>query len=73
MKPSVLIETDRVLDEVHSFVLRISINRVHDGKGKPRAQYHLEHVNSGMSSRMKSLEELLDRLEGQIKTVLDDL
>ena len=71
MKPTVLKETELVLDEVHSFVLRISVNRAHGGKGKPRPQFHLVHVNSGFTSRMKSTEEVLDQLETQITKVLD--
>lgn len=71
MKPTVLKETDLILDEVHSFVLRISVNRAHGGQGKPRPQFHLVHVNSGLTSRMKSTEEVLNQLETQITRVLD--
>lgn len=70
MNPTVLKETDPVLDDVHSFVLRISANRAHGGKGQPRPQFQLIHVNSGLTSRMKSTEEVLVQLETQITTVL---
>lgn len=71
LKPTVLKEADLVLDEVHSFVLRISVSRAHGGKGKPRPQFHLVHVNSGFTSRMKSTEEVLEQLSTQITRVLD--
>ena len=66
-------DTKLVLDDVHSFVLRISLNRAHGGEGKPRPQFQLEHVNKRTSSRTKSLEEVLDQLKAQVKTVFDEL
>jgi len=71
LKPTILKDTDLALDEVHSFVLRISVSRAHGGKGKPRPQFHLAHVNSGLNNRMTTVEEVLDKLETQITTVLD--
>jgi len=69
LKPTVLKDTD--LDEIHSFVLRISVNRAHGGKGKPRPQFQLEHVNSGLINRMTNVGEVLDQLETRITSVLD--
>ena len=71
MKPTVLKDSDLVLDDVHSFVLRISVSRAHGGKGKPRPQFHLVHVNSGLNNRMTNVEEVLDQLGTQITAVLD--
>ena len=67
------IDTDLVLDDIHSFVLRISLNRAHGGMGRPRPQFHLEHVNDRTASRTKSVEEMLDQLRTQIFSVLDEL
>ena len=64
---------DLVLDDIHSFILRISLNRAHGGKGEPRPQFHLEHVNKRTTSRTKSLEEALDLLKAQVKAVFDEL
>lgn len=71
MKPTLSEGTHLVVDEVHSFVLRISVNRARGGKGKPRPQFHLAHVNSGLNKRMTNVEEVLDQLGAQINAVLD--
>jgi hypothetical protein len=65
--------TDLVLDDVHSFVLRISLNRGHGGRGTPRPQFHLEHVNTRTASRTNKLEEVLDLLRTEINIVFEAL
>ncbi len=64
---------DLILDDIHSFILRISLNRAHGGKGEPRPQFHLEHVNKQTTSHTKSLDEALDLLKAQVKAVFDEL
>ena len=64
---------DLILDDIHSFILRISLNRAHGGKGEPRPQFHLEYVNKRTTSHTKSLDEALDLLKAQVKAVFDEL
>lgn len=67
------INTDLVLDDVHSFVLRVSLDRAYRGSGKPRPQFHLEHVNKQTVNRAKSLEEMLEQLRTQILSVFKEI
>ena len=64
-------ETDVNLDDIHSFILRISLNRAHGGHGKPRPQFHLEHVNDHTSSRFKSLQDVCVGLTAQVNELLE--
>lgn len=61
-----------VLDDVHSFVLRVSLNRAHGGEGRPRPQFHLEHVNDQSSSRLQSMEEVCSQLEARVTAIFDE-
>jgi len=65
--------SDLLLDEVHSFVLRISIDRACGGTGRPRPQFQLEHVNSQKTCRTKTLEEACAALEIQVQSIFDQL
>jgi len=65
--------TDLPLDEVHSFVLRISIDRARGGQGKPRPQFQLEHVNSQKTCRTRTLEEACAVLALQVKSIFEEL
>lgn len=65
--------SDPLLDEVHSFVLRISIDRARGGSGRPRPQFQLEHVNSQKTCRTKTLEEACAALETQVQSIFDQL
>lgn len=66
-------ETGLDLDEVHSFVLRISIDRAPGGAGAPRPQFQLEHVNSQKTCRTKTLQEACTALEMQVRSIFDEL
>ena len=61
------------LDEVHSFVLRISIDRARGGMGALRPQFQLEHVNSRKTCRMTTLQEACAALEMQVKSIFAEL
>jgi hypothetical protein len=62
-----------LLDEVHSFILRISIDRARGSTGRPRPQFQLEHVNSRKTCRTKTLEEACAALEAQVQSIFDQL
>lgn len=64
---------DPVLDEVHSFVLRISIDRARGDSDRPRPQFQLEHVNRQKTCRARTLEEACAALEMQVNCILDEL
>lgn len=59
-----------VLDDVHSFVLRLHLNSAPGGRGRSRPQFNLEHVNLGTNQRMQSLEEVLKELTTRIELIL---
>ena len=59
-----------VLDDVHSFVLRLHLNPAPGGQGNPRPKFKLEHVNQGTSQRMQSLDEVFEVLRARIATIL---
>ena len=59
-----------VLDDVHSFVLRLHLNPAPGGRGRHRPQFNLEHVNQGTNQRMKSLDEVLQELRARIELIL---
>lgn len=63
-------ESHLVLDDVHSFVLRLYLNPAPGGRGRPRPQFTLEHVNSRRSQRMQSLDQVLKELSDQIHWIL---
>ncbi len=73
LQPNMLRDSDLKLDEVHSFVVRVSINRAHGGRGQPRPQFQFEHVNRQTAIRSNSLQDLLARLERQIKAIFEEL
>jgi hypothetical protein len=60
------------LDEVHSFVLRICVDRSQRGNRRYRLRYQLENVNESSSRRFRNLDELLDQLRGEVKTICSD-
>lgn len=59
-----------VLDDVHSFVLRVHLNPAPGGRGIPRPQFNLEDVNEGTSQRMQNLDEVLQELASRIELIL---
>lgn len=59
-----------VLDDVHSFVLRLHLNPAPGGGGKSRPQFNLEHVNQGTNQRLQSLDEVLKELTARIELIL---
>jgi hypothetical protein len=62
-----------VLDDVHSFVLRVSLNRSPGGQGRHRPQFQLEYVNCLDSRRFSSLEDVLVHLRTQIQELFEGL
>ena len=62
--------TRPVFDDVHSFVLRLHLNRAPDGRHSDRPQFSLEHVNSGTNRRMKNLDHVFLELNQQIDLIL---
>ncbi len=62
--------TKPVFDDVHSFVLRLYLNRSPGGHHSDRPQFSLEHVNSGTSRRMKDLDHVFEELNQQIDLIL---
>ena len=61
-----------VLDDVHSFVLRLHLNPAPGGQGIPRPQFKLEHVNQGTSQRMQSLDDVFKELTVRIEQILQN-
>jgi hypothetical protein len=59
-----------VLDDVHSFVLRLSLDRPQGGGGRARPQYQLEYVNGFSTRRFKSLDEALGQIRSQVAEIL---
>ena len=70
LTPDVQKQSHLVLDDVHSFVLRLHLNPAPGGRGRPRPQYNLEHVNQGTNRRMQSLDEVLQELTARIELIL---
>ena len=63
-------KSNLVVDDVHSFVLRLNLNLPPGGRGIARPQFNLEHVNQGTSQRMQSLDEVLQELTARIELIL---
>ena len=70
LTPNVHKKSHLVLDDVHSFVLRLHLNPPPGGRGIPRPQFNLEHVNQGTSQRMQSLDEVFEALRVRIELIL---
>ena len=70
LTPNVHKKSHLVLDDVHSFVLRLHLNPAPGGQGIPRPRFSLENVNQGTSQRMQSLDEIIEELTAQIELVL---
>ena len=68
--PGIYKKSEVILDEVHSFVLRLHLNPAPGGRGDPRPQFNLEHVNWGTRQRMQSLEEVFTELTDRIESIL---
>lgn len=58
------------LDDIHSFVLRININRAYGRGGKAYPRFQLEHVNENTCRRFKSLQEVCEQLTSEVETML---
>jgi len=72
LMPDVHNRNHLVLDDVHSFVLRLHLNPAPGGRGLPRPQFNLEHVNQGTSWRMRSLDEVLEELTTRVELILQN-
>ena len=58
------------LDDIHSFILRVGINRVHGQGGKAYPRFQLEHVNDNTCRRFKSLQEVCEQLTSEVEAML---
>ena len=70
LTPNVYKKSHLVVDDVHSFVLRLHLNPSPGGQGVPRPQFNLEHVNQGTNQRLQSLDEVLKELTTRIELIL---
>jgi hypothetical protein len=70
MTPDLKKNSHLVLDDVHSFVLRLHLNPAPGGRGNPRPRFNLEHVNQGTNRRVQSLDEVLKELTDRIELIL---
>lgn len=70
MTANIYMNSPLVLDDIHSFVLRLHLNTAPGGQGSRRPQFTLEHVNLHTCLRLQSLEEVLKELTGQIELIL---
>lgn len=70
MTASVYENRPLVLDDVHSFVLRLNLNTAPGGQGAGRPQFTLEHVNLRTTLRMQNLDDVLNELTRRIELIL---
>jgi hypothetical protein len=70
LTPDVHKKSHLVVDDVHSFVLRLYLNPAPGGEGIPRPQFNLEHVNQGTNQRMQSLDEVFEELTTRIEQII---
>lgn len=71
LTPSTLKNSHLVMDDVHSFVLRVYKNPAPGGRGVARPQFNLEYVNQGINQPMQNLDEVLKELTARIELILD--
>lgn len=69
--PNVCKNSHLIMDDVHSFVLRVYLNPAPDGRGSARPQFNLEYVNQGTNQRMQCLDEVLKEMTTRIELILD--
>ena len=72
LTPKVHKKSHLVLDDVHSFVLRLHLNPAPGGRGIARPQFNLEYVNQGTRQRMQSLDEVFEELTVRIEQILQN-
>jgi hypothetical protein len=60
-------------DDVHSFVLRVHLDRPPSGQGEARAQYQLEYVNGCTSQRFRTLDGVLGQIRAQIADIFEGM
>jgi hypothetical protein len=68
--PATAPDNGPLLDDVHSFVLRISLDQLPGGQGTARPRFVLEHVNSRTVQRPRDLNATLAALESQVRELL---
>ena len=68
--PNVIKNSNLVMDDVHSFVLRVYLDPAPDGRGAARPQFNLEYVNQGVNRRMQNLDEVLKELTTRIELIV---
>jgi hypothetical protein len=68
--PDVLKNSHLVMDDVHSFVLRVYMDPAPDGRGAARPQFNLEYVNQGVNQRMQNLDDVLKELTTRIELIV---
>ncbi len=60
-----------ILDDIHSFVLRVHLDRSQLSENQYRSRFLLEYVNERTAWRFNSLDELLDHLGLQVTQIFD--
>jgi len=70
LMPNVIKNSNLVMDDVHSFVLRVYLDPAPDGRGAARPQFNLEYVNQGVNRRMQNLDEVLKELTTRIELIV---
>ena len=70
LMPDILKNGPPIMDDVHSFVLRVSRNPAPDGQGAARPRFRLEYVNQDINQRMQNLDEVFKELTTRIELIL---
>ena len=61
-----------VVEDIHSFVLRVYLNPAPDRRGTARPQFNLEYVNQGISRRLQNMDDVLKELTDHVELILHD-
>ena len=61
-----------IMEDIHSFVLRVYLNPAPDGRGTGRPQFNLEYVNQGVNQRLQNLDDVLKELTDRVELILNN-
>jgi len=64
--------SNMVVEDIHSFILRVYLNPAPDRRGAARPQFNLEYVNQGISRRLQNLDDVLKELTDRVELILHD-
>lgn len=70
LTPGGVVNSHLIMDEIHSFVLRVNLNPAPDGRGAAKPNFKLEYVNEDICQRMQSLDDVLAELTNRIQLIL---